>query len=353
MLALFGSDLRKVGDIEHLRVEGEFGDDVPHCIGNAAGNSGVDLIENNSGLAGRASRKRLESQHNSRNLTAGSDLLDRTRGHRSIGGEQESYLVGAVGARFRRAGEFDDEHRSGHTEATQHLDYTFFDNRSGLMARGGDLSGKFSGLGLGGGSFGFEVGNMLFAVLDGTEAGGEVGLKIEKFSHGGNAVFLLESIDGIEAGRDLSKTLGITLDAIVLGSHFALQILQFEVSGRETLGKSCGARMDIADMLDSGAKSAEAGDDTGFVGTGSGVAVTAELDYRGGKGLADLVAMGKFEKFGFEELLLVGAKAERREFFGLVAQPILVARGGRCCRAGGGKLFKQRAPVRENLAVVL
>src|SRR5208337_3370158 len=121
-----GSDLRQVGDAEHLLGPRKLLQLLAHGFGSAPSDAAVNLVEN-QGPLDRASaaavaptsrthplprngregwgtpilscfNRRLQRQHHARKLAAGSDLLDRPERLSGIGGDEVLNLIEAARA---------------------------------------------------------------------------------------------------------------------------------------------------------------------------------------------------------------------------------------------------------------
>ena len=87
-------DLRQVSDHYHLVVAGQACESPPHSLGRGAADTCIDLVEDEDGDVVGTAEHALEREHDTRDLAAGCDAREWTRGFGGRCREEELDLVG-------------------------------------------------------------------------------------------------------------------------------------------------------------------------------------------------------------------------------------------------------------------
>ena len=87
-----------MGDADHLRLAGDGGEFLTHHLGGASADAGIDFIKDERGHTGAARGNRFQCQHDTRELTTGSDLRQRlgrlSRIRRDVKGDHIDTVAG-------------------------------------------------------------------------------------------------------------------------------------------------------------------------------------------------------------------------------------------------------------------
>ena len=130
----------------HLHILAQRVDYIAHSIGNAARDTGINLIKDDGRELGLLRQKCLERQHNTRNLTARSNLLYRLGCNATIGREHIADTVHTRVQKLLRSRDLNLETGLSHTELREHLNDALRHLRRCLLAQGVNLGGTLLGL---------------------------------------------------------------------------------------------------------------------------------------------------------------------------------------------------------------
>ena len=158
---------------------------------------------------------------------------------------------------------------------------------------------------------------------DGRQPGGVTVACGDQFGFGGDAVLLLERIEGVETRRELRQPFGVGVDPFAVGGRGVVDVFQFFEHRVYALGVLPGGGVVFADAYEVVFRVFEQGENPRFVG----VECVAER----GEDFADAVGVFQYGKFRFGRGLLAFAEVGGGQLFALETQPLLVAAavGGR------------------------
>ena len=160
-------------------------------------------------------------------------------------------------------------------------------------------------------------------MYDGGELCGIAVAGCDQLRFGGDAVLLLQGVEGVEACGEFGQPFGVGVEAFAVGGYGVVDVLQLLEYGVQACGVFPGRGEMFADACQVVLGIFQEREHPGFVGI-EGVAERSEH-------LADAVGVLQYGQFFLDGGLFPFAQVGSREFFALEAEPLLVA-----ASVGGG-----------------